>query len=279
MANGKQEPDNSGEIPVPNMQTARWQRMRRLSGEEIVQLAQRKERGDQKAREILIEHTMWLVISIARAKTITRPQLFEDAIAFGAIGLTRAVDRFDWRRGFRLSTFATYWITMEIGHALENFDRLIRFPDHVKRELSRICQCEVKLAAQLNREPTIEELACETGFSKERIVLLTSFAFISLDMEMPTSEGESITLKDTLPSASLTPEQEVIHRDWRRHLASYLPNGKVEIRHLTYQLLSEFAEEFGLTPKGIKALLLRSCEHIKKWLGEIRNETKGNPDE
>ena len=283
MSTEDEAPKDDSIFPIPSEQIARWQRMRKLSTAEIVALVQKVKRGDTAARDKLIEHTMYLVISIARDYTQTRPHLFEDAVGCGFQGLAKAVDKFDLRKGCLLSTYATWWIRQSIARPLNNLNRPIPLPDKVQRELKEIFRCKAELTEQLNRSPTIEELARETCLSEERIVLL-SFTFVSLDVEMPTAEGETMTLKDTLPLPSPPPEQEVITIDWLRHMIDHLPRGQVQIRHFDDELLEEIALSLDVSPAMMRTLFVRSCERLKRWLKEmqdetIQNEERGNPDE
>src|SRR6184192_855670 len=139
-----------------------------LTREEERELARRKDAGDEEAKRRLIESNLRLVMSITRNYTKANVPLL-DLIQEGNLGLIRAVEKFDYRLGFKLSTYATWWIRQAITRALADQGRTIRLPVHVAEQVRRVMRSRRVLAQKLNRDPTIEEVAAESGFLRRRV--------------------------------------------------------------------------------------------------------------
>ncbi len=142
-----------------------------LSREEEQRLAKRVEKGDLRAKDELIESNLRLVVSIA-AKYRNQGVDFGDLIQEGVLGLNRAVEKFDWRKGFKFSTYATWWIRQSMQRAIANYSRTIRLPVHINERLIRINRAMRQVEAEVGREPTIEEIASRTRLETEEIELI-----------------------------------------------------------------------------------------------------------
>src|SRR3954449_4951088 len=162
-----------------------------LTREEERELARRKDEGDEEAKRRLIESNLRLVMAITRNYTRANVPLL-DLIQEGNLGLMRAVEKFDYRLGFKLSTYATWWIRQAITRALADQGRTIRVPVHVTDQVRRVLRERRVLAQKLNREPTLEELAKESGFPEERVRNLLELVEEPISLETPVGDGESL---------------------------------------------------------------------------------------
>src|SRR5213080_1431484 len=138
-----------------------------LTKDEEIELAKRVEEGDQEAKDRMVTCNLRLVVSIAKRYQGQMP--LGDLVQEGIIGLMRAVDKFDWRRGFKFSTYATWWIRQAIGRGLSHTARAIRLPVHVEEELSRLRRAERTLSRELGRDPSRDELAESLGVTERQV--------------------------------------------------------------------------------------------------------------
>ena len=155
------------------------------------ELARRKDAGDEGARRQLIESNLRLVMSITRNYTKAGVPLL-DLIQEGNLGLMRAVEKFDYKLGFKLSTYATWWIRQSISRALADQGRTIRLPVHVADQARRVLRARRILTQKLNHNPTIEELATESGFPPARVRELLDLVQDPVSLETPVGDGESV---------------------------------------------------------------------------------------
>src|SRR5438045_2308166 len=162
-----------------------------LTREEERELARRKDEGDELAKRKLIESNLRLVMAITRNYTKASVPLL-DLIQEGNLGLIRAVEKFDYRLGYKLSTYATWWIRQAITRALADQGRTIRLPVHVADQVRRLLRARRQLAQKLNHEPTLAELARETQQSEERVRELLELVENPVSLETPVGDGESI---------------------------------------------------------------------------------------
>src|SRR5437868_14787166 len=162
-----------------------------LTRAEERELARRKDAGDEAAKRQLIESNLRLVMSITRNYTKAGVPLL-DLIQEGNLGLIRAVEKFDYKMGYKLSTYATWWIRQAITRALADQGRTIRLPVHVADEVRRMLRARRQLGQRLSREPTVAELAAETGSKEERIVVLLELVDEPVSLDTPVGDGESI---------------------------------------------------------------------------------------
>jgi RNA polymerase primary sigma factor len=164
---------------------------RLLTPSEERELARLKDEGDDAAKRRLIEANLRLVMSITRNYTKAGVPLL-DLIQEGNLGLIRAVEKFDYRLGFKLSTYATWWIRQAITRALADQGRTIRLPVHVAEQVRRVMRSRRVLAQKLNRDPTIEEVATESGFPVRRVEELLELVEDPVSLETPVGDGESL---------------------------------------------------------------------------------------
>jgi RNA polymerase primary sigma factor len=164
-----------------------------LTPEEEFELTRAVQKGDERARQKLIESNMRLVINIAKTYR-SRSIPLEDLIQEGAIGLMQAAERFDPDKGFRFSTYATHWIRQSIGRAIDNKSKAIRLPAHVSQSLRRIEKEKLRLARELGKEPTTDQLASALGISAKKLQMLfqSSQELLSLDMSVGDSSGTTL---------------------------------------------------------------------------------------
>ena len=177
-----------------------------LTPAQEIDLAQRIERGDLHAKELLVNSNLRLVASNAR-RYQNQGLPLSDLVQEGMLGLIRASEKFDWRKGFRFSTYATLWIRQAIQRGLENSGRTIRLPVHVAQRSRKVGRVERELSVRLGREPTIAELAEETGLTIEQVeeVRHQRAALVSLDQQV--GEDGDTALGDLLPSDAEPPEE------------------------------------------------------------------------
>ena len=177
-----------------------------LTPAQEIELAQRIERGDLHAKELLVNSNLRLVASNAR-RYQNQGLPLADLVQEGMLGLIRASEKFDWRKGFRFSTYATLWIRQAIQRGLENSGRTIRLPVHVAQRSRKVGRVERELSVRLGREPTISELAHETGLTIEQVeeVRHQRAALVSLDQQV--GEDGDTALGDLLPSDAEAPEE------------------------------------------------------------------------
>ncbi|HEY7693943.1 MAG TPA: sigma-70 family RNA polymerase sigma factor [Gaiellaceae bacterium] len=163
---------------------------RLLTAAEERELAQRKDAGDQEAKRRLIEANLRLVMSITRNYTKAGVPLL-DLIQEGNLGLMRAVEKFDWRMGYKLSTYATWWIRQSVTRALADQGRTIRLPVHVAEQERRVMRARRVLTQKLNREPLLREIAKESGFTEKKVRDLLELIEDPISLEAPVGDGES----------------------------------------------------------------------------------------
>jgi RNA polymerase primary sigma factor len=242
-----------------------------LTREQEVQLAQRIERGDLEAKEQLVNSNLRLVISNARKYQGHELPLL-DLIQEGILGLIRAAEKFDWRKGYKFSTYATFWIRQAIQRALDNRARTIRIPVHLGQRERKIARAERELAAQLGREPTEEEVARAAELELEDVREAKEAARVVTSLDRPVGEEEETALGSLLPSQERGPEEQVdisLREDALRRALERLPERERAVVKLRYGIngddptpLSETGRLLGISPDAVRRLERKALSEL-----------------